>query len=298
MPDDLKRLRAGTVGWVRSNAGFLDSPSGTAQLPAVPRAKAFLQLAGMHLGWARVAPEDPDRAEVGELVRQVWKRPELPEVFATEPRYARQYSLMFCALAPTVSEVRREVLARLADDGYLARVTGSPYLRLEIAYYKEMAGIGQGGGVSYRDLYAESLLAGRTEALPISDAEACTIAHTIFYLCDYGLRAPELEDSEVERIRRIVVELTDHYLQRDEWDNVAKFLLAQSCLGLDPVRTPSGQAGIRLLADVQEACGAIPSPAVRLLPDPAATRTQRFRKAYQTTLMTALMSLMVSSACT
>jgi hypothetical protein len=297
VPSDLQRLRAGTLGWVRRNAGYLDSPSGSAELPAVPRAKAFLQLAGVCRGWARVSPDDPGLAEVGALVRRVWLRPELPDAFAADPRYTRQYSLMYCGLAPAAAGPRREVLARLAADGYLSAATGSPYLRLEIAYYADMAGIGHGIG-SYRELYAASLLARRAAALPITDAEACTIAHTIFYLSDYGLRAPGLDRSEVERARRIAVELTGHYIQRDEWDNAAKFVLAQFCLGLDPARTPSGAAGIRMLAGVQETSGAIPCAAIRGMPGPAATRTQRFRKAYQTTLMTALMSLMVSSACT
>lgn len=125
---------------------------------------------------------------------------------------------------------------------------------------------------------------------------ACTIAHTIFYLSDYGLRSPGLDLADAERARRIAEELTGHYLEHDEWDNVAKFVLAQCCLGLDPARTPSGAAAIRLLASVQKPSGAIPCAAARLMPDPAATPMQRFRKAYQTTLMTALMSVMASSA--
>ena len=42
---DLAQLRAGTLGWVRDNAGYLDSPSGRAELPVVPRAKAAEVLA-------------------------------------------------------------------------------------------------------------------------------------------------------------------------------------------------------------------------------------------------------------
>lgn len=295
MSDDLLRLRADTCGWVRRNAEFLDSPSGRAELPRVPRAKAFLQLAGLFRCWAKARPDDPELDEVGALVRRVWPQAELPDALTANPRYARQFSLMYCALAPVAAERCREMLARLTADGYPFRVAKSPYLRLEIAYYADIAGVAHGSG-SYRELYAASLLAGLAGALPITDDDACTVAHTIFYLSDYGLRAPDLDRSEVDRVRRIVIELTGHYIQREAWDNVAKFVLAQFCLGLDPAGTPSGATGIRLLAGVREASGAIPSPAVQLMPDPAATRTQRFRKAYQTTLMTALMALMVSSA--
>ncbi len=295
MSTDLQRLRAGSCGWVRNHAGYLDSPAGRAELPAVPRAKAFIQLAGLLRCWHRVRPDDPGAAEVGALVRRVWPRPDLPAVIGTDRRYARQFSLMYCGLAPAPAERSRAVLAGLTEDGYLSPAAGSPYLRLEIAYYAELAGTAHCAG-DYRELYAASLLAGRSTALPVTDADACTIAHTVFYLSDFGLRAPDLDDAEVDRVRRLVVELTAHYVRLDEWDNVAKFLLAQFCLGLDPAATPSGAAAIRMLAEVQDASGAIPGAASRLLPGPSATSTERFRKAYQTTLMTALMAVMVSSA--
>ncbi|HUQ59584.1 DUF6895 family protein [Lentzea sp.] len=295
MSGDLARLRAGTCGWVRRNACFLDSPPGRAELPVVPRAKAFLQLAGLARCWDRVRSGDPDLAEVGALVRRVWPRDELPDALAANPRYASQFSLMYCALAPTAVERSRAVLARLTADGYLSAVAASPYLRLEVAYYADMAGVAHGNG-SYRELYAASLLAARTEALPITDADACTVAHTIFYLSDYGLRAPDLDRSDLDRARHIVVDLTSHCIERGEWDNVAKFVLSQFCLGLDPARTPSGTAGIRVLAGVLAESGAIPAKAIGLMPAPAATPTERFRKAYQVTLMTAIMALMVSSA--
>jgi hypothetical protein len=296
VPGDLTKLRAGTLGWARHNAGYLDSPSGSAELPVVPRAKALLQLALLCRNWAWFSPCDPGLAEVTALIHRVWRRPELPDAFAADPRSARQYRLMYCALAPASAGPHHQVLAGLAADGFLSRPWRSPYLRLEIAHHADLAGITHGMG-SYPELYAASLLAGRTAALPITDDEACVIAHTIFYLSDYGLRAPGMDRLEAERARRIVVELTGHYVQLDDWDNAAKFVLAQFCLGLNPARTPSGVACLRMLASIQEEAGAIPAGAIALMPGPEATYTQRFRKAYQTTLMTAIMSLMVSSAC-
>ena len=296
MPGDLTRLRAGALDWVRHNAGYLDSPSGNAELPVVPRAKALLQLAMLYRSWARFCPDDPGLAEVAALIHRVWLRPELPDAFATDPSYARQYCLMYCALAPAPDGPHREVLAGLAADGYLSRPWRSPYLRLEIAYLADMAGVAHEMG-AYPELYAASLLAGRTAAFPITDDDACVIAHTIFYLSDYGWRPPDLERAEIERVRRIVLELTGHYVQLDDWDNAAKLVLAQYCLGLNPGRTQSGSACLRMLTGVQDKTGAIPAATVQLMPGPEATQTQRFRKAYQVTLMTALMSLMVSSAC-
>src|SRR5262249_10285530 len=151
-----------------------------------------------------------------------WDRGELPPAFAADARYTRQYSLMYCGLAAGAGASCGDVLAGLAAEGYLAAANGSPYLRLEVAYYADMVGAEHGGG-SYRELYAASLLAARTAALPTTDADACTIAHTIFYLSDYGLRTPDLDRAEADRVRGIVVELTEHYSRLAEWDNVAKF---------------------------------------------------------------------------
>lgn len=295
MSGDLLRLRAGSCDWVRRNAGYLDSAAGHEELPLLPRAKAFLQLAVVSRCWDRVRPVDPGVAEVGALVRDVWSRDDLPAAFATSARYTRQYSLMYCGLASSTGTSRGDVLGRLTADGYLATASRSPYLRLEVAYYADMAGAAHGNG-SYRDLYRASLLAARTSALPITDDDACTIAHTIFYLSDYGLRTPDLDRAELDRVRGLVVELTEHYSGLAEWNHVAKFLLAQCCLGLDPTATPSGTAALRVLADAQEDSGALPSAALGLLPGCDATASQRFRRAYQTTLMTALMALMVSSS--
>lgn len=291
----LDQLRTGALGWVRRNAGYLDSPSASAELPSTPRAKAFLQLAQLCRSWARVAPDDPGLDEVAALIQRVWRRPELPDVLAAEPRFARQYGLMYGALAPAPAAAgpHQAVLARLAADGYLSSPGKSPYLRLETRYYADMAGVDH-EIESYPELYGSSLLARRMTAVPVTEDEACNITHTIFYLSDYGSRDPGVDGSELAWAQRIVIELTGHYVQRDEWDHAGKFLLAQFCLGVNPAGTPSGAACIRMLAQIQEPSGAIPGRSIRLVPDPAATVVQRFRKAYQPTLMAALMSLMIS----
>ncbi len=282
-------LRAGACGWVARNAAQLDSPAGRAQLPAVPRAKALLQLAGLVRGWAHVRPGDPELAEPAALVRRVWARDELPAAFAAEPRDARQYGLMYCALAP--GGPRRAMRARIEAEGWLMRPVRSPYLRLEIAHFAGLAGLDHRCGAR-PEVDAACLLA----RPPRSEAELCVVAHVIFYLTDYGLRAPALPEQELASARRLVDELTRRCVAREGWDDVAKFVLAQHCLGLAPAATPSGAAALRELACVQDASGAIPCAAARLAPTRSATPVERFRKAYQTTVMTALAAVMVSSA--
>jgi hypothetical protein len=253
--------------------------------------KALLQLAQLRHHWARARPSDPGLGEVTALVQRVWRRPDLP--LAADPRYARQFHLMYAALAPASDGPHRAALARLAADGYLAPRGKSPYLRLETRYYADLAGMAH-GIESYRELYESSRLARR--ALPVAGLDACVVTHTVFYLSDFGFRDPHLTAEERERARHVVDELMEHSVRRGEWELVGKLLLAQYCLGADPAHTPSGAAGVRLLARAQRPDGAIPGRSYADRAHESATTVAFFRKAYQATLVTALASLIVSGS--
>ncbi|MEV5749791.1 hypothetical protein AB0L00_18380 [Actinoallomurus sp. NPDC052308] len=227
------------------------------------------------------------------LVERVWRSPEFVRLLALDPRYARQFQVMYAGLAPAPEGPHRAVLARLAADGYLAPNRKSPYLRLETRYYADLAGAPH-LIESYRELYEASLLARR--ALPVADLDVCNVTHTVFYLSDFGFRDSGLTSEERERALRVVEELTEHSVRRGEWDLVGKLLLAQFCLGADPARTPSGAAGLRLLARAQRPDGAMPGRSSTDRVDESATPVMLFRKAYQATLVTALASLIISAS--
>lgn len=289
------RLSAGALQWIRLHAAYLDSPRGRAELPVTPRAKALLQLALLRRYWEQAAPADPGVGEVTAIVERVWRRRDFPRLLTVDPRYARPFQLMYGALAPAgrADGPYRAVLVQLAADGFLTPRGKSPYLHLETRHYADLAGAGHQLH-SYRQLYEASLLARQGDGQPVADLDVCNVTHTVFYLSDFGFRDPGLTGDALERARRTVCRLTDMCVQRGDWDLAGKLVLAQFCLGTDPLRTPSGAAALRMLAEVQTPGGAIPGPSAGRRADESATPVEFFRKAYQATLVTALAALIVS----
>ncbi|MFE5657584.1 DUF6895 family protein [Streptomyces sp. NPDC056517] len=288
-------LSMGTRHWIARHAGYLDSPAGHAELPVTPRVKALLQLALLCRYWGESAPAETALRGATSIVEQAWQRPDFPRLLTLDGRYARQFELMYAALAPagTVTDAPRAVLARLKDVGYLAPRRKAPYLHLEARFYADLAGADH-EFASYDELYAASLPA-RAATLPVADLDACVVTHTVFYLSDFGLRDPGLTDEAREQALQVVERLTHHCLGLGEWDLVGKLVLAQYCLGADPLGTPSGAAGIRMLAEVQAPDGAIPGKSVVRRAPADATPVQYFRKSYQATLVTALTTLIVGN---
>ncbi|MFJ8659802.1 DUF6895 family protein [Streptomyces sp. NPDC093795] len=288
-------LSAGVRHWIGQHAGYLDSPAGRAELPVTPRVKALLQLALLRRHWGHAVPDDPALAGVADVVGRAWERPEFPQLLTLDRRYARQFELMYAALTPAGADTDapRAVLARLTADGYLAPRRKSPYLHLEARYYADLAGV-EHRFAPYRELYAASLPA-RAATLPSADLDVCVVTHTVFYLSDFGLRDPGLTEEARGQLLGVVERLTERCVGLGEWDLVGKLLLTQFCLGADPLSTPSGAAGFRMLAEVQTPGGAIPGRSVARRAPADATPVDFFRKSYQATLVTALATLIATS---
>jgi hypothetical protein len=260
-----------------------------------PRVKALLQLALLCRYWERAAPADAALREASWVVERAWRRPEFAGLLTLDPRYARQFELMYAALAPAgaITDAPRAVLARLTADGYLAPRRKSPYLHLEARFYADLAGADH-RFAPYRELYEASLLA-RAATLPVADLDVCAVTHTVFYLSDFGFRDPGLPEKARVQALRVVERLTHHCVGLGEWDLVGKLVLAQYCLGADPSGTPSGAAGIRMLAAVRSPDGAIPGRSVTRRAPADASPVTFFRMSYQATLVTALATLAVTS---
>lgn len=293
---DLDRMAAAALGWIRRNMAYLD-PASPAELPTTPKVKGTLELALLRMIWARLWPDDPGLAEATALLRKIWDSPGFAKMVAADPAWYRQYGLSYGALAPpgVTSGYHREVLRDLADRGFLEPRRKSPHLHLECRYYADLAGAGHRFS-SYAELYAASILARRMAALPVTMQEAVEITHTIFYISDFGFADPGLAERERERQLRMACELTEYCLRCNEWDTAAEFVLTQYCLGGDPMTSPSGVAGIRLLQRLQRPDGALPGRSADRQAGESATPVEFFRKAYHTTLVTAIVAMIVSAA--
>ncbi|KIF03626.1 hypothetical protein PL81_23160 [Streptomyces sp. RSD-27] len=288
-------LAAGARQWIRLHAAYLDSPAAHTEIPEVPRAKALLQLAMLRRHWERCAPADPALAEVTRVVEQVWQRPGFTRLLALDAGRAGQFELMYAALDPggPATGASRALLERLAAGRYLAPGRKPPFVHLEARFYADLAGVGH-EFAPYEELYEASPLP-LAGPLPVADLDACKVAHTLFYLSDFGLRELPLPAQERARALRVVERLTDHCVGLGDWDVVPKLMLAQYCLGADPLRTPSGAAGLRMLAAAQAPDGAIPGRSAGERVPADATPVEYFRTSYKVTLIVALMTLVVTS---
>ncbi|MFB9370012.1 DUF6895 family protein [Kitasatospora albolonga] len=290
----VRRLSAGVLRWVRLHAEFLDSPSGRAELPVAPRVKALLQLALLRRSWERATPADPGLDAVTAVLGRVWRDPDHLRLLALDPSYAGGFQLMYGALAPAgvVHDSYRQVLAGLTAGGALAPGRRSPFGQLETRYYADLLGLAHRFG-GYPELYRASLLARHGDGQPVTDLEVCDVTHTIFHLTDFGGHAPELTDAELAHARDRVERLTGLTVERQEWELGAKLVLAQHCLGLDPLHTPSGAAALRMLVEVQTPGGAIPGRSAGDRAARAETTVEFFRKSYQATVVAALATVTV-----
>ncbi|MFE6836670.1 DUF6895 family protein [Streptomyces sp. NPDC057705] len=305
MSAPLDRLSAGALSWLSGNLDRFDPFSAGAPSAPLGRAKAALELALLCHCAARL-PDPPEAlGEAGALVRKLWQDPDLPRLFADIPKHGSTYALIYAALAPdTIDDTQvRAALAGL-DAELLAPQGKSAYQRIEIRHYADKAGI-RHTVEPYAELLPDSpLVAFRAaepgdpasqDGAPLSEPQAYAVTHTAFYLGDFGRTAPGLAGRALAHARDLVDRLLVHCVEHDRWDLAAELVLTQYILGSEPLDTPSGAAAVECLVRAQRPDGAIPGRSAALRADPSAPGTEFFRKAYHTTLVTALMALVVTS---
>jgi len=292
--DFLGGLSAGAIRWLGCNLHFFDPLSSASPLPENMRVKAALELAIFCHSWAKLKPATDLLGEATALLRTIWLRPEFPLLIdAYGDVWADSQRLAYAALAPAGvrDDLRESALARLKTNGYLSPLGKSPTLRLEIRYYADKAHI-EHGMESYQDLAAESLLA-RPPTPPVSRGLVYTITHTAFHLSDFGCLEMGLPGDVREQAERVTCSMIGSCARQDLWDLTGELVSMLGCLGGDPLATPTGQAGIRCLARAQLDNGAIPGRSAANRAQPSLSSAEFFRKAYHTTLVAALMSLIV-----
>jgi hypothetical protein len=292
--DSLSGLSEGAMDWLGHNLHFFDPFSSSSPLPEQRRVKAALELAIFCHSWAKLRPATDLLGQATALLRTILLRPEFPLLIDSHGgTYADSQRLVYAALAPAGirDDLRGAALARLKASGCLLPQGKSPYLRLETRYYADKADV-EHGMESYQDLAGKSLLA-RPPAPPVALGDAYTITHTAFYLSDYGFWDPCLPGDVREQGQRFTCSVLPSCVRQDLWDLTGELVITLACLGGDPLAAPSGQAGIRCLALAQLANGAIPGRSAAVRAQPSLSPAQFFRKAYHTTLVAALMSLIV-----
>ncbi|MEU3702888.1 hypothetical protein AB0E82_11415 [Streptomyces anulatus] len=327
MTSSLDQLSAGTLDWLGANLDHFDpyaADAGTATHQQA--AKAVLELALLrHCSTWTGGPHDERLGGATALLRKLWQRPEFPRLFDAHLPSAPTYGLAFAALAPDGIDdsVCRATLARLAPD-FLSPAGKSPLKRMEIRFYADKAGashtiepyaelVGQSplvtltaatpGGAAEGDAAKGDAAKGDAatgeaadgDTAPLTDSEGYSLTHAAFFLGDYGRTPTGLDGDALAHARELVRRMLDHCVGQDRWDLAAELVVSQFILGLEPLRTPSGAAAVECLVRAQRSDGAIPGRSAALMAPPSATAGEFFRKAYHTTLVTALMTLVLSS---
>ncbi|MEU9084839.1 hypothetical protein [Streptomyces sp. NPDC048357] len=305
MSSPLERLSAGALDWLGGNLDYFDPFSASSRSATHGKAKAALELALLCHCAARLADPPQALAEARALVRKLWQDPDLPRLFADVPRYASTYGLIYAALAPDAID-DTQVRATLAglDPEFLSPRGKSPYQRVEIRHYADKAGV-RHTVEPYAELLPHSPLvafraaepgdATSQDGAPLTQPQAYAVTHTAFYLGDFGRTAPGLGGGALAHALDLVDRLLRHCVEHDQWDLAAELVLTRFILGSEPLDTPSGAAAVECLVRAQRPDGAIPGRSAALAAHPSAPGGEFFRKAYHTTLVTALMALIVSS---
>ena len=292
----LDTLSAGALGWLEGNLAFFMPFGRDSAASPLKRAKAALELALLCHCAGRL-PAGGDRLSgATELVRTLWQRPDFLELVTAHPVHGRQYGLVYAALAPDGIDdsLPRAVLARLAADGRLSASGPVPYLHIETRFYADKAGVPH-DIAPYEELVEHSFLMKRHAALPVANGEAYNITHTCFYISDYGYRDPGLAGEPRARTQDLIRRLLGHCVREERWDLTGELIISLFGLGADPAGTPPAVAGLRSLVRAQGADGAIPGRSQAQRAAPSATAEEFFWNSYHTTLVTALMSLVVAA---
>ncbi|MGW7090730.1 DUF6895 family protein [Streptomyces sp. NPDC054874] len=311
MTSSLDQLSAGTLDWLGANLDHFDPYAADAGTATHQQAKAVLELALLRHCSARAdGPHDERLDGATALLRKLWQRPEFPRLFDAHPPAAPTYGLVFAALAPDGIDdtVCRATLARLAPD-FLSPAGKSPLKRMEIRFYADKAGadhtiepyaqlVGQSPLVTLTAAVPENAATGDAatgDVAPLTNSEGYSLTHAAFFLGDYGRAPTGLDGDALAHARELVRRMLDHCVGQDRWDLAAELVITQFILGLEPLRTPSGAAAVECLVRAQRSDGAIPGRSAALMASGSAPAGEFFRKAYHTTLVTALMTLVLSS---
>lgn len=321
MTSSLDQLSAGALDWLGANLDHFDPYATDAGTATHRQAKAVLELALLcHCSPPPGEPHDERLDGATTLLRKLWQRPEFPRLFDLHPPSAPTYGLAYAALAPDGIDdtACRATLGRLPPD-FLSPAGKSPLKRMEIRFYADKAGadhtiephaelVGQSplvtltaatpgrpatGVVATDDVVTEGMV---TEGVaPLTNSEGYSLTHAAFFLGDYGRTATGLAGDALAHARELVRRMLDHCVGQDRWDLAAELVITQFILGLEPLRTPSGAAAVECLVRAQRSDGAIPGRSAALMASRSTPAGEFFRKAYHTTLVTALMALVLSS---
>jgi hypothetical protein len=244
----------------------------------------------------RLDPSAPNGDYLGllDLVTDVSGRRSHRDLIARHPRSLWMYGPICAALRLWGREdpELRWMVSQAVSAGYPVHWERLPYRYLDYLHFLDLAGFPH-YLESLGDAYRYTLLASSPNALELTEDDAYTITHTVFYMTDFGLRRPPWPASfDPTRASELVEDLLRHYRVQEQSDLVAELIICAACLGNDPAGELS-QAWRHLLHH-QAPDGAVQTPE-HLVGGPSLEGRpegeQRWMRCYHTTTMVAVAAL-------
>ena len=226
------------------------------------RQKALLELAMLCM-WLRDKPVFRDRrvADFLRFVSCIHANPLFRERLVRVDNTFVQHVATLVALdicAVPVDDHFRSAIQDLLDHSNVLCTERTSHGMLELRYVLDRGGF-RHELPSYEALYESGILSKPLNLLYMSEHDAYTITHALFFLTDFGARpVPGITASRFKDVRSTVEYLLGSYIHRGNWDLVGEFLLSFLCLQF--TESPLYRLGLRALVEVQWPDGTVPGP--------------------------------------
>src|SRR3954452_3492581 len=268
----LERATYAAFQWLARNLPSFNpfvapKPSGPSKGPNIIRSKALLELSCISMYYKRAIPEGIVLASNSlvetclEYATEIWARPDFQDLAVRQPSLFRLYATIYVALRQCniAEDAFAQVIQGVYDQGYVTAIEDIPFRVLELRYILDLGGFSH-DLPTYRELFEPTLLAKVPSLAYLTDEDAYSVTHTIFYLTDFGHQSIKdvLTDHEYARACSTVTQLLGHYVRRRHWDLVAELLMSCTCLRWFP--SPIGPLAWNFLLEAQMPDVSVPGP--------------------------------------
>lgn len=251
------------VGWLSRHLHFFD-PLAVAEEERKAAQKALVELSLLLACRVRIDPE-PLSAEYEALldhVERVAARASYRDLPARDHGALLLYGLTYAALRVCGRDDARfrTILERTMAARYPLIRERIPFRQLDLIYLMDLAGFSRGSLPGLDQIFPQTLLAGDPSLVQMNDVDSYAVTHALFYVTDFGLRAPQWPAGfDPAEAARLVEALLVRFRTQEHTDLAGELAASLVCLGVR--RSPEIDRAWLDLRRRQEPDGRIPGPA-------------------------------------
>ena len=218
------------------------------------------------------------------LWNKAFKHPAVQEMLLNSPGTLPAIGVYSALRACGYEDERyRTRLLRLLSTGYLQAAEYGPAVRLDLMYSVFMAEL-PWTGESFDDVFKSSLLASCPNPNLLTDRDAYSFTHTIFFMTGYRPSGTGwINEHCRDYLERVLPRLVGYYIWRRDWDLAGELLISCHLTGIP--ETPAYRECWTRLIEAQEEDGSHSGPG-GFRPSPEGDAVwDRFAANYHTTLV-------------